>query len=305
MVAEGCGLERITSRTLQVELEPLVMNITEILGKQRKYVLLLLGVCLLAGAAAVDVLTGPEFETAIFYVVPTSYFGWFFRRAIAVPIAIVSVATTLAIRFAEPFRYSHPSIAYWNAAVWLVLYIFFALIISELKSLYERERQSSLTDSLTQIANRRAFFEVLAAEANRANRYQLPMTLAYLDVDRFKQINDTLGHTAGDKLLTLVAQTVQTHLRKADHVARIGGDEFAVLLPEITAESAASVLHKLRFLLEKEMRQRDLPVTFSIGAVTFHSPRGSIQEMVSKADEAMYAAKNNGRDCVIVREAAA
>lgn len=281
------------------------MNITEILGRQRKYVLLSLGVSLFVGAAAVDVLIGPEFETAIFYVVPTSYFGWFFPRVIAVPVAFVSAATTLAIHFAEPFRYSHPSIAYWNAAIWLALYIFFALIISELRSLYERERQSSHTDSLTQIANRRAFFEALAAEANRARRYQLPLTLAYLDVDRFKQINDTLGHAAGDKLLILIAQTVQAHLRKADRVARVGGDEFAVLLPEITAESAATVLHKLRSLLDEKTRQRDLPVTFSIGAVTFHSPPGSIQAMISKADEAMYAAKQNGRDCVIVREAVA
>jgi diguanylate cyclase (GGDEF)-like protein len=281
------------------------MNITETLGRQSKFVLVSLGICLLLGAAAVDVLAGPEFETAIFYVVPTSYFGWFFRRAIAIPIAIISAATTLAIHFAEPFRYSHRSIAYWNAAVWLVLYIFFALIISELRTLYERERQSSHTDSLTQIANRRAFFEVLEAEMNRASRYRAPLTLAYLDIDRFKQVNDTFGHAAGDKLLTVVAQTVEAHLRKADRVARLGGDEFAVLLPEITAEAATTVLHKLHSLLNESMQSRDLPVTFSIGAVTFHSAPASIPEMLSKADEAMYAAKNSGRNCVIVREAAA
>lgn len=281
------------------------MNITEVLTRQRTYLLVMLGVCLLLGAAIIDLVASPEFETAIFYVVPVSYFAWYFRRAIGILSAALSAAITLNIHRAEQFQYSHHSIIYWNAAVWLALYFFFAWIISELRSLWEQERLSSRTDSLTRIANRRAFSELLEAEANRASRYGAALTLAYLDVDHFKQINDRFGHEKGDELLRLVAQTLESHLRKPDRVARLGGDEFAVLLPETTAPSAAAVLRKLHSVLDDNMRQRNLPVTFSVGAVTFHSPPQSIQEMISKADQAMYAAKNSGRDCVIVRDGTA
>src|ERR1041385_6996919 len=147
------------------------MNITEVLGRQRTYLLVTLGVCLLLGATIVDVVTRPEFETAIFYVVPVSYFAWYFRRASGIIVAALSATITLYIHRVEQFHYSHSSIAYWNAAVWLTFYIFVALIICELRSLYEQERHSSHTDSLTRIANRRAFFELLATEANRASRY--------------------------------------------------------------------------------------------------------------------------------------
>ena len=133
------------------------MNITEVLGRQITYLLVTLGICLLLGATMVDVFAGPEFETAIFYVVPVSYFAWYFRRASGIIVAALSASITLNVHRVEQFHYSHSSIVYWNAAVWMALYIFFAWIISELRSLYEQERHSSRTDSLTRIANRRAF----------------------------------------------------------------------------------------------------------------------------------------------------
>lgn len=281
------------------------MNITEILGRQSKYLLLTLGICLLVGAAIIDFLASPQFETAIFYVVPVSYFAWYFRRGMGILIAVLCAAITLSIHRAEQFQYSHHSIVYWNAAIWLALFFFFAWIISELRSLYERERRSSRTDPLTRIANRRAFFELLDTEANRAGRYGAPLTLAYLDIDRFKQVNDRFGHEKGDELLRVVAHVMESNLRKADHVGRLGGDEFAVLLPESTGEAAGAVLRKLHSMLDESMRQHNFPVTFSVGAVTFHSPPQSMQEMISKADQAMYAAKHSGRDCVIIRDSAA
>ena len=282
-----------------------VMNISEILTRQRTYTLVVVGVCLLLGAAIIDFMASPQFETAIFYFVPVSYFAWYFRGAVGILSAALSAAITLSVHRVEQFQYSHHSIIYWNAAIWMALYIFFAWIISELRSLYERERLSSRTDSLTRIANRRAFCELMETEANRASRYGAALTLAYLDVDHFKQINDRFGHEKGDELLKLVAQTLKSHLRKPDRVARLGGDEFVVLLPETSASSAAAVLRKLHSILDENMRQRNLPVTFSVGAVTFDSPPQSVQEMISKADQAMYAAKKSGRDCVIVRDDAA
>lgn len=158
---------------------------------------------------------------------------------------------------------------------------------------------------LTRIPNRRAFLEFLGAEKSRSQRNELPVTLAYIDVDRFKQINDRFGHITGDRLLALVARTIQANVRQGDIAARVGGDEFAVLLPDAGPQSAAIVLQKLHAILDGAMRQMNWPVTFSLGAVSFQFPPASVEEMISQADQAMYAAKTSGRDCVVVREAAA
>lgn len=280
------------------------MNLTEFLGRQDKHVLVAIGIVLLLGMTVGDFVTGPEFASSIFYLIPVSFFAWFIGKRGGLITAVLSAAATLAVHAAFPYA-RRSTIIYWNAAAWLGVYVFFVLIIAELRSLYQREWQFSRTDALTKIANRRAFFEALEAEKERATRYEFPLTLAYLDVDHFKRINDRFGHAAGDKLLATVAKTMQENVRQPDVIARLGGDEFAVLLPETAADAAAAVLRKLHAVLDAKMRRGHWPVTFSLGAATFQPPPNSVQDMISKADEAMYAAKTSGRDRVIVRGPAA
>lgn len=131
------------------------------------------------------------------------------------------------------------------------------------------------------------------------------MTLAYIDLDHFKQINDRLGHAVGDRLLTVVATTMQREVRRADVVARLGGDECALLLPHITADSAGRALGKRHDSLDKAMREHGWPATFSVGAVTFQAMPESLEELISAADDAMYDAKANGRNRVVLRRTAA
>jgi diguanylate cyclase (GGDEF)-like protein len=276
------------------------MNITEFLGKQHKGILIAMGIFLLAAGAVGDNLTSPEFESSIFFLIPVSFFAWFISRETGLIAAGISAAITLVTHRTA----SSSSILYWNVSAWLGLYIFLVWMIAELRSLYERERRSSRTDALTRIPNRRAFFEVLETEKSRAQRYGSALTIAYLDLDNFKAMNDRFGHTRGDHLLRVVAKTMQKNIRQVDMVARMGGDEFAVLLPETAEDPAAAVLQKLRALLDAAMQQRKWPVTFSMGAVTFQPPPDSTQEMISKADEVMYAAKMSGRDRVIVPKTA-
>jgi diguanylate cyclase (GGDEF)-like protein len=277
------------------------MNLTEFLGKQNKGVLIAVGVFLLAAGTAVDFATSPDFESSILYLIPVSFFAWFVSRRSGLFAAAMSAAITLGAHRAAAQLRGHAVVVYWNAFAWLGLYIFFVWMIAELRGLYERERRSSRTDPLTKIPNRRAFFEFLETEQSRAKRYGSPLTLAYLDLDNFKAMNDQFGHTRGDRLLRLVAKTMQKNVRQADVVGRMGGDEFAVLLPETSADAAGAVLQKLHAVLDAAMRRRKWPVTFSMGAVTFQPPPDSIQEMISKADEAMYAAKTSGNGRVIVR----
>lgn len=171
---------------------------------------------------------------------------------------------------------------------------------SRLKSLLAKEQDLARIDPLTTVPNRRAFYEALEKERVRSLRYRRPCTIAYLDLDNFKKVNDSLGHAVGDELLVEVAASLKSNLRASDYVGRLGGDEFAILLPETDATAAKLVLHKLRLRLLEEMKNHSWKVTFSIGAATFLDPPASLDVMIRLADETMYAIKAQGKDNVSV-----
>jgi diguanylate cyclase (GGDEF)-like protein len=134
----------------------------------------------------------------------------------------------------------------------------------------------------------------------RAKRYDRPFTLAYIDLDNFKQINDKFGHSVGDEVLKLVAATIQSNLRQTDIIARLGGDEFAIFLPESNTESAKNSINKIRSLLLKSMEENKWEVTFSIGVITFHEFSYTLDEVIQKADNLMYSVKINGKNNIKV-----
>jgi diguanylate cyclase (GGDEF)-like protein len=163
-------------------------------------------------------------------------------------------------------------------------------------ALYRRAKAQTRLDPVTGVLNRGGFIEVLEDESKRARRYLHPLTLAYVDLDDFKLVNDLLGHEAGNSCLETVARTMQDTLREVDFVARIGGDEFALLLSETKAEDVRGVLDKLQTALLDAMHAKNWRVTFSTGAVTFGEPLGDPVEMMAKADELMYSVKLSGKN---------
>lgn len=165
----------------------------------------------------------------------------------------------------------------------------------ELRLSLRREKELARIDALTSVPNRRAFYEVLQRERHRLQRNARPLTIAYVDLDNFKEVNDNFGHKAGDSVLMTVASVMAGGLRKADVVARLGGDEFAILLPETNADAARQVMTKLHLRLMASMAQNGLPVTFSIGAVTFTVALESPEDLLQKADELMYFVKLHGK----------
>jgi diguanylate cyclase (GGDEF)-like protein len=195
-----------------------------------------------------------------------------------------------------PLLKQHPFILYWNTFVIFGFFLITALMLARLNTAFRREQQFSRVDFLTGVANPRSFHAFAQREAARANRYRHPLTIAYMDIDNFKEINDRFGHATGDALLVWVARTVESNLRRSDCVARIGGDEFAILLPETGSQAAEAVLNKLRRVLLENMEKNRWPVTFSIGAVTYNTEPASLDEMIRRADELMYSVKTTGKN---------
>jgi diguanylate cyclase (GGDEF)-like protein len=168
----------------------------------------------------------------------------------------------------------------------------------KLKVALDKEKTLSRTDSLTKILNRRAFTESAETEIYRARRYKHPFTIVFMDLDNFKAVNDTFGHSAGDKLLDLVAQTIKNNMRSSDLIGRLGGDEFSILMPETGFESADISMRRLQLKLLDIMQRNGWPVTFSIGMVTYTTPPDSIEDIIRKADSVMYSVKNNGKNMI-------
>jgi diguanylate cyclase (GGDEF)-like protein len=153
------------------------------------------------------------------------------------------------------------------------------------------------TDPLTGLGNHRTFQSRLEQEVERAHRSGRALSLALIDVDRFKQINDTFGHLAGDRVLAEVAARLRAAMRDEVLLARIGGDEFAALLPDTSGADAAQLSARLHAVVRREPVDDDLRVTVSIG-VSELGPGEAAQDLHQHADDALYAAKHAGRDAV-------
>jgi diguanylate cyclase (GGDEF)-like protein len=161
----------------------------------------------------------------------------------------------------------------------------------------------SATDSLTGSLNRRSFDEKGNAEVERSQRYELPMSVVAMDVDHFKQLNDTYGHAAGDRVLVTVADAMRSLLRSTDHLGRFGGDEFMLLLPETGMAGARDLAERLRERVDSitvEFQGKRIEVHASFGVATMEAARigdiDSWETLLQRADAALYRAKEGGRN---------
>ncbi|MCS7279173.1 MAG: GGDEF domain-containing protein [Thermodesulfobacteriaceae bacterium] len=155
------------------------------------------------------------------------------------------------------------------------------------------------TDPLTGILNRRAFLKILKREISLAKRHNLPLSLVMIDIDYFKKINDTYGHETGDYVLKSITKVIKKSIRQEDLFARLGGEEFVLLLPHTNMEAAYKMSERLRQTIEKRQFKRIREkITASFGITEF-SPLDNFKLFLKRADEALYEAKKRGRNCCI------
>jgi diguanylate cyclase (GGDEF)-like protein len=184
----------------------------------------------------------------------------------------------------------------------LSFYVLIVIIVSELRKSLLREIGLSRTDSLTGAANKRFFSEILEIEINKFKRNKKSFCLVYIDMDNFKNVNDSYGHSKGDEVLRIFVDILKNNLRAGDIVGRLGGDEFIIILPESDKIAATLTLERMNLLFNTEMKSQNLPVTLSIGISVFKSVPQSVDEAYQKADSVMYDAKNSGKNKIEVKE---
>ncbi len=166
----------------------------------------------------------------------------------------------------------------------------------------EKLKRLSITDGLTKLYNSRYFYNQIKTEIDRTSRYQHPLSLLLLDIDKFKEYNDQYGHLEGDKILVRLGQVIKSCLRKMDSAYRYGGEEFTVILPETEGAEAATVAERIRAVVESERflpegRTEPVIITISIG-VTEYFDQEDVAIFVQRADKAMYLSKQAGRNRV-------
>jgi diguanylate cyclase (GGDEF)-like protein len=194
----------------------------------------------------------------------------------------------------------------WMAAYFTIIGAVFGLIhgLNRYRNaqLFDKVKQLSITDSLTELHNRRFFIQNLSREVERAKRYGSDLSLMMIDIDYFKRFNDTHGHPAGDTLLQVFADRLRLMARKTDIVARYGGEEFVVMMPDTNLAMAANLAERLRkdiesFPFEKCASQPGGKITVSIGCAQFDRQNNkALDQLLQAADDCLYRAKSSGRN---------
>ena len=253
-----------------------------------------LSIGLVVAVGAAEISSG--FEPSLFplYVIPVALAAWAVRPRTAY--ALAAVAVTLPIPFSALAGEPIGGAVIWSVSSNFALLAILVVLLTTLKRRLSDEAAFVATDTLTGLLSRGSFIEQLDAELSRAARYGRAFTLAYVDLDNFKAVNDLEGHDAGDELLRRVADALRFSTRQTDVLGRLGGDEFAAVLPETTGGATGSVLENLRKQLIQALSKGGWPVTVSIGAVTFEVPIDSSREALQVADMAMYSVKRSGKD---------
>jgi diguanylate cyclase (GGDEF)-like protein len=283
--------------TLPLKIE----SVLNALSGRSKNFILSLSLCLAVAIGAVNIVTGFEISISLLYLIPISVAAWLYGSWCGIFVSVFCSAIWFAADYLSGYQHRNLYIGIWNHIMWAGLFAMFSYSLSRLKKSIDAAKLQSRTDAITGVANQRYFMEISGTEAYKASRYNHPLSLAYLDVDGFKEVNDKFGHTVGDTLIVLIAKTIKENIRASDLVARLGGDEFAILFPVTGGEQIKVVVRNMRDKLNAAVQEGNYGVTFSIGVVTFIDHDYTIDDVIKKADDLMYSVKNSGKNMIRYR----
>jgi len=201
----------------------------------------------------------------------------------------------LGVRETNPLHYAAPLLTAFAFGVLVTLLLKFYLLLKEKE---RKLKELALTDELTGLPNRRALMEMLELEIERARRHRRPLSFALLDLDDFKQINDTYGHLVGDRVLRELAFLIRRNLRSTDVVGRFGGEEFMIIMPETDFNRAVYIMERIRRSTEQTFFDPVGSLSISIGVTEFRE-EDTLQTLIARADEHLYTAKREGKNRVV------
>jgi diguanylate cyclase (GGDEF)-like protein len=273
-----------------------IKRIFEILENGRPIFWTVGGIGAIGLFGVIDMLTGNEITFSLFYIAPIVLVTWAVDQNAGLLMSVLSALTLLGAEIASGQTYSGPSIYVANTLIRAGFYVIVTYLVAQLHKARQEEQLAARTDFVSGAANARYFHELLQMEINRIHRYPHPITVVYIDIDNFKLVNDLFGHKIGDEVLRSIASELKAQLRRTDVVARVGGDEFALLLPSTHQPEAKVVISKVQTNLTEVLKQKNWPVTFSMGAVTCVSPPHSPEQLLGMADELMYQVKNSTKN---------
>ncbi|MFL6227660.1 MAG: GGDEF domain-containing protein [Pyrinomonadaceae bacterium] len=274
------------------------MKVLEQLGRISKTSLVTVALLLVATQGMINYFAGPDFSFALFYLLPVTFTAWLVGRGAGYAISLACATGYFLTAFLSTQFDGRERLGFFNALARLAAFLFVAHFVDAFRRSLEHEKELARTDELTGATNRRSFFETAQSEINRARRHHHPFTVAYLDIDDFKALNDRFGHASGDAVLREVTREIKANVREIDMVARLGGDEFVVLLPETGEAAGRLAVSRLRANVCALAARKNWRVTFSIGVVTWTSPPRTVDTMIRQADDTMYAVKKSGKNRV-------
>lgn len=252
--------------------------------------------------AYLHLITGIAYEFYVFFGPVVAVVAWFVGQRAGYGVAVAAVASWLLADGVLVNSRADFAPAIFNSVSRLVVFCAGVRLIAQLHLVLDRERRLARHDALTQLPNRREFYERGQRALGQAQREASPITAVFIDLDKFKQVNDEQGHATGDALLVCVAEVLGARLRSSDIAARLGGDEFALLLPGMGRATSRVYIDDLRRRLLKAMADRRWPVTFSIGVASYERAPVDLDVLLAAADGLMYEVKNGGRDRILQRE---
>ncbi len=238
--------------------------------------------------------TEAEYAFASAVIIPVCMVAWTGGFKHGFVVSTLAVVMWILADLLSDRQFAEVWVPWVNGLTRLTTYGFVAYMTAWVRTLLTDVVELATRDALTGLLNRRAFFELGEAEVSRARRYGHPLAVIFLDLDNFKQLNDTQGHDAGDAALMEVAAALKQTLRTTDHIARLGGDEFAILLPEIGHEAATEAGTKIANAVATALSVFK-GVSVSIGIAWFEGRHGDFPGMLKAADALMYEIKQSGK----------